>query len=89
MYNNNAVGVRLADRWVRDARASSMNGPCWGRTHPARPEDATRRQLLAAPGELALGIHLGEIGERIETLRPSVDEYARLRAALDATESGT
>ena len=54
---------------------------------------ATPRALPApAPGPLCgndfIGRLHGEIRERIDTLRPSVDEYARLRAALDAMQNG-
>jgi ATP-binding cassette, subfamily B, bacterial len=53
-----------------------------------RPRALPAPRETTAPGkDLITRLH-DEIQERIETLRPSVDEYARLRAVRDAMQNG-
>jgi ATP-binding cassette subfamily B protein len=52
---------------------------------PPSPEAFPATSAAAADSDLVRRIH-GEIRNRMESLRPDIDEYSRLRAALDALE---
>ena len=55
---------------------------------PMRPTPGASPPPSAAIAKPDLVAHiLGEIRDRMETLRPGVDEYSRLRAALEALET--